>query len=91
MRKLIIAGLAAASLVGSASAALGQPVVVERYGHWDPAWGAEPGPPPRAMARHWRHREHMWYEHVHRCMTHERYDWHRDRYWDRGHWRSCAD
>jgi hypothetical protein len=91
MRKLILAGLAAASLVGAAGAAAAQTVVVERYGHWDPAWGAEPGPPPHAMARHWRHREHMWYEHVHRCMARERYDWHHDRYWDHGRWHACAD
>jgi hypothetical protein len=91
MRKLIIAGLAAASLIGGAGAAVGQPVVVERWGHWDPTWGAEPGPPPRALARHWRHRENHWYEHVHTCMNRERYDWHRDRYWDNGHWSACND
>jgi hypothetical protein len=92
MRKLILAGLAAASLVAGAGTAFGQTVVVERWGHWDPAWGAEPGPPPRVIARHWRHREHMWYAHVHRCMVHEGYDWHRDRYRDEHHrWVVCHD
>lgn len=46
MRKLLFATLAAAALMGAAAgSATAQPVVVERYGHWDPAWGAAPPPP----------------------------------------------
>ncbi|MDB5441886.1 MAG: hypothetical protein JWP86_1155 [Phenylobacterium sp.] len=90
MRKLIIAGLAAASLLGGAGVAVGQPVV-ERWGHWDPTWGADPGPPPRALARHWRHRENHWYEHVHNCMGRERYNPHRDMYWEHRRWVPCRD
>jgi len=91
MRKLILAGLAAASLMGGAGAAAGQTVVVERWGHWDPTWGADPGPPPRAAWRHWRHRENRWYQHVHSCMVHERYDPRRDRYWEHRRWVTCRD
>ena len=91
MRKLIIAGLAAASVIGGAGAALGQPVVVERWGHWDPAWGADPGPPPHAMWRRWHHRENAWYGHVHNCMVrYQRYDWRRDMYYEGHRWVRCG-
>jgi hypothetical protein len=88
MRRVILAGLAAASLVGAAGAAVAQP---ERWGHWEPAWGPDPGPPPRALARHWRHRENLWYAHVHRCMVREHYDVRRDSYRVGRRWVSCRD
>jgi hypothetical protein len=91
MRKLIVAGLAAASLMGGAGSALGQPVVVERWGHWDPTWGADPGPPPRAIARHWRNHEGRWYQHVHSCMVREHYDPRRDAYRVGHRWVVCRD
>ncbi len=55
MRKLLFAGLAAATLLGAASGSSAQ-VVVERYGHWDPAWGAAP-PAPMHRWRQWRGHE----------------------------------
>lgn len=91
MRRMLMAGLAAAMLAGSAGVAGAQTVVVERWGHWDPAWGADPGPPPRVVARHWRHRENHWYEHVHRCMVHERYNPRRDMYFEHRRWVTCRD
>jgi hypothetical protein len=88
MRKLILAALAGATLVGAGAASA--QVVVERYGHWDPAWGAAPPPPP-ARVTYWRHHRHEneWYEHVHNCMTHERYDARRDMYFEHRHWVAC--
>ena len=56
MRKLLFAGLAAATLLGAAGASSAQTVVVERYGHWDPAWGAVP-PAPLHRWHHWREHE----------------------------------
>ena len=88
MRKLITAALAGAALIGAAGAAAAQ----ERYGHWDPAWGDQPPPPPARVAR-WRHHQHdaEWYQHVHNCMAHERYDARRDRYFEHRHWVACHD
>ena len=40
MRKILFAGLAAATLIGAAGASTAQTVVVQRYGHWDNGWGA---------------------------------------------------
>ena len=91
MRKVITAGLAAVALAGAAGAANGQTVVVERYGHWDPAWGAVP-PPPRAAWRHWRGHEANWYGHVHQCMVKYRYyDPARDMYRVGKRWVACHD
>lgn len=96
MRKLLFAGLAAASLMGGvavSSAAGAQAIVVEeRYGHWDPAWGAIP-PPPMARWHHWRG-DHMgrWYGHVHSCMTrYGHYDPRRDMYLEGRRWTSCHE
>jgi hypothetical protein len=88
MRRLILAGLALASLAGAAGTAAAQP---ERWGHWDPAWGADPGPPPGAVARHWRHRETRWYGHVHNCMARQHYDPRRDMYQVGHRWVACHD
>ncbi|THD64024.1 hypothetical protein [Phenylobacterium sp.] len=88
MRKLLFAGLAAATLIGAAGVAGAQPV--ERYGHWDPAWGAAP-PPPLAKWHRWRGHEADWYGHVHTCMTHHGYDPRRDAYMDGHRWVTCAD
>ena len=86
MRRVILAGLALASLVGAGSA-----VAQERWGHWDPTWGPDPGPPPGAVAHHWRHRENQWYAHVHQCMGRSHYDAHRDMYRVGHRWVSCRD
>jgi hypothetical protein len=91
MHRLILAALAAASLAGAAGAAAAQPLPAERWGHWDPAWGARPGPPPRAIAHHWRARENMWYGHVHTCMARPHYDPRRDMYRVGRRWVVCAD
>jgi opacity protein-like surface antigen len=86
MRKLITAGLAAAMLAGVAGAAAAQPVVVERYGHWDQTWGAPPPPP----MRHWRGHRTEWYGHVHGCQTrYTTYDPHRDMYRVHNRWVAC--
>jgi opacity protein-like surface antigen len=90
MRKLLFAALAAATLAGAAGAASAQPVVVERYGHWDSAWGVAP-PPPRAAWRRWRGHEHEWYGHVHTCMVHPGYDARRDMWRDGHRWVACVD
>jgi opacity protein-like surface antigen len=91
MRKLLFATLAAAALMGAAAgSATAQPVVVERYGHWDPAWGAAP-PPPMHRWHRWRGHEAEWYGHVHTCMVHKGYDPHRDMYREGHRWVSCAD
>ena len=91
MRKLLFAGLAAATLIGSAGASIAQPVVVERYGHWDNAWGAPP-PPPMHSWRHWRGHEDRWYGHVHNCMVrYHGYDPHRDMYREGRRWVRCID
>ncbi|RAK60457.1 hypothetical protein DJ021_11895 [Phenylobacterium hankyongense] len=91
MRKLITAALAAAAFAGAAGVATAQPVVVERYGHWDHAWGVVPPPPPRAM-RHWRGHEAAWYGHVHNCMVRSHYyDPRRDMYREGRRWVPCND
>jgi hypothetical protein len=88
MRRLITVGLAAASLVGAASAASAQTVVVERYGHWEPAWGSMPPPPPRVA--YWRHRDRDWYGHVRMCSDrHHGYNPHRDMYRVGHRWVRC--
>jgi hypothetical protein len=86
MRKLMMAALAGASLVAAAGAAGAQ----ERWGHWDPSWGAQPPPPPARVA-YWKHHQHdaEWYEHVHGCMSHDRYDARRDAYYEHRHWVPC--
>jgi hypothetical protein len=91
MRKLILAGLTAALLAGaSGAAAIAQPV--ERWGHWDPAWGAAPPPPSRALMRRWRGRETGWYDHVHGCMArYHAYDPRRDMYREGRRWVACRD
>jgi hypothetical protein len=94
MRKLILAGLAAAAMCAGAGAANAQTVVVqERWGHWDPTWGRDPGPPPHAMWRHWRGHEDRWYGHVHTCMVryHSHYDYRRDMYRVGHRWVRCRD
>ena len=95
MRKLLFAGLAAATLMGGAAVtatATAQPVVVERYGHWDPAWGAQP-PPPMRTWHAWRgDHERVWYEHVHNCMVrYHGYNPHRDMYYEHRRWVRCSD
>ncbi|HEX4708859.1 hypothetical protein [Phenylobacterium sp.] len=91
MRKLMFAGLVAATLVGAAGASSAQPVVVERYGRWEPAWGAAP-PPPLHSWRHWRGHEGDWYGHVHNCMVrYHGYDPHRDMYREGRRWVMCHD
>ncbi|HEY2752420.1 hypothetical protein [Phenylobacterium sp.] len=91
MRNLIFAGLAAAALLSAAGASSAQPVVVERYGHWDPAWGVVP-PAPSHHWRHWREHEGAWYGHVHSCMTrYHGYDAHRDMYLEGHRWVACVD
>lgn len=95
MRKLLFAGLAAATLVTGATVtttATAQTVVVERYGHWDPAWGASP-PPPMHRWHNWRgDRERMWYGHVHNCMVrYHGYDARRDMYREGRRWVRCSD
>ena len=91
MKKLISAGLAAAALAGAAGSALAQPVVVERYGHWERTWGAEPpGPPARVV--YWRHHRGEWYGHVHNCMVrYHGYDARRDMYMSGHRWVRCHD
>lgn len=97
MRKFMIAGLAAAMAAGAGAAtvstsAAAQPVVVERYGHWDPAWGVVP-PAPMHRWRHWRgEHEHEWYGHVHNCLVrYSTYDARRDMYLEGHRWVSCRD
>lgn len=95
MRKLLTAGLAAALIAGAAgvagATAAQTTVVVERYGHWEPAWGAAP-PAPLHRWRHWRGHEHEWYGHVHSCMTrYSTYDAHRDMYRVGHRWVMCHD
>ncbi len=91
MRKIITAALAAASLIGTAGAASGQTVVVERYGRWEPAWGVAP-PAPNHRWRHWRGHEANWYGHVHNCMTrYTTYDARRDMYRVHKRWVACRD
>ncbi|MDB5444693.1 MAG: hypothetical protein JWQ97_10 [Phenylobacterium sp.] len=91
MKKLVSAGLAAALLVGAAGAAVAQPVVVERYGHWDRAWGAPPPGPPGRVA-YWRHHRTNWYGHVHNCMgRYHGYDPRRDMYMQGHRWMRCTD
>ncbi len=95
MRNLLTAGLAAASLITGATAFTGvagaQTVVVERYGHWDPTWGAAP-PPPMRRWRHWRGHEANWYNHVHGCMVrYHGYDARRDMYREGRRWTMCRD
>lgn len=91
MRKLLMAGVAAALLAGSAGAAGAQTVVVERWGHWEPAWGAQPPPPPRRVG-YWRHHERDWYGHVRHCsVTYHRYDPRRDMYYEGRRWIPCRD
>jgi hypothetical protein len=90
MRKLMIGGLAAATLLGAASTSSAQ-VVVERYGHWEPAWGSAP-PPPHHGWRRWRHHEANWYGHVHNCMVrYHGYDARRDMYREGHRWVACVD
>ena len=93
MRKLILAGLAATAMCAGVGAASAQTVVVqERWGHWDPTWGHEPGPPPHAMWRHWRGHEANSYGHVHNCMVrYHTYDAHRDMYRVGHRWVACRD
>ena len=93
MRKLMIASLAAALCGGAALQGAAQTVAVqERWGHWDPVWGHDPGPPPRAMLRHWHGRENAWYGHVHNCMVrYKGYDSHRDMYRVGHRWMACRD
>jgi hypothetical protein len=88
MRKLMFAGLAAATLLGAAGVSSAQPV--ERYGHWDNAWGVAPPAPRHEWAR-WRGHEAEWYGHVHTCMVHKGYDARRDMYREGHRWVSCAD
>ena len=97
MRRLMIAGLALASLAGTGAAAVAtssaaQTVVVERYGHWDPTWGEAP-PPPMHRWRHWRGEyAHNWYPHVHSCMVkYHTYDPRRDMYLEGRRWVPCHD
>jgi len=96
MRKLMLAGVAAASALAGgvatfATVAQAQPVVVERYGHWDPTWGEAP-PPPMHRWHHWRGREAEWYGHVHNCMVrYHGYDARRDMYMEGRHWVACRD
>ena len=92
MRKLITAAILAASLAGVAGAASAQGVVVvERYGHWDPAWGSAP-PAPHAGWRRWRGHETGWYNHVHSCSVRYRfYDARRDMYRTGHRWVACRD
>ena len=91
MRKILSAGLAAAALVGAAGAAVAQPVVVERYGHWEHGWGAPPpGPPARVV--YWRQHHDRWYGHVHNCMArYHGYDARRDMYRVGHRWVVCRD
>jgi hypothetical protein len=89
MRKLLFAGLAAAALLGAAGTGSAQ--VVERYGHWDPTWGATP-PAPMHKWHRWRGHEGDWYGHVHNCMTrYHGYDAHRDMYREGRRWVACTD
>jgi len=91
MRRILTAALAGAALLSAAGAASAQTVVVERYGHWDPTWGAEPGPPPRAVG-YWRHHREDWYGHVHNCMVRfHYYDARRDMYREGRRWVRCHD
>ena len=94
MRKLMFAGLAAATLMGAAGAASvssAQPVVVERYGHWDNTWGHAP-PPPLHKWHRWRGHEADWYGHVHNCMVrYHGYDARRDMYREGRRWVACTD
>jgi hypothetical protein len=95
MRKLLTAGLALAAGVGASSitfeAANAQPVVVERYGHWDDTWGRAP-PPPLRRWHNWRGHETNWYGHVHNCMVrYHGYDARRDMYREGRRWVACRD
>ncbi|HEY0436774.1 MAG TPA: hypothetical protein VGC92_09050 [Phenylobacterium sp.] len=96
MRKLLCAGLALATLATGgaavATSAAAQPVIVERYGHWDPDWGVAP-PPPLPRWRHWRGEyARNWYPHVHNCMVRfHTYDPRRDMYLEGHRWVPCAD
>ena len=91
MRKLLFAGLAAATLIGAAGASAAQPVVVERYGHWDRGWG-DPPPPPMHSWHRWRGHEARWYGHVHNCMVrYSTYDARRDMYRHGRRWVRCVD
>jgi len=88
MKKLISAALAAATLAAAGGAGA-QTVVVERYGHWDPTWGAMP-PAPHARMAYWRHHRADWYGHVHNCMVrYQRYDARRDMYYEGHRWVAC--
>jgi hypothetical protein len=90
MRKLMIAGLAVASLLGAASASSAQ-VVVERYGHWDNTWGHAP-PAPMHKWHRWRGHEAEWNGHVHNCMVkYHGYDARRDMYREGRRWVACTD
>jgi hypothetical protein len=90
MRRTILAGLTAALLAGAAGASVAQPV--ERWGHWDPTWGAAPPPPSRALMRHWRGHEAAWYGHVHSCLVrYHTYDARRDMYREGRRWVACRD
>lgn len=90
MRKLLFAGLAAATLLGAAGTGSAQ-VVAERYGHWDPEWGAAP-PAPKHKWHRWQGHEADWYGHVHNCMVrYHNYDPHRDMYREGRRWVACAD
>jgi hypothetical protein len=92
MRRLILAGLAATALVSGGAASAQTVTVQERWGHWDPTWGHQPGPPPHAMWRHWRGHEANYYGHVHNCMVrYHTYDAHRDMYRVGHRWVACRD
>jgi hypothetical protein len=90
VRKLMIAGLAVATLIGAAGASSAQVVVIERYGHWDNTWGAAP-PPPMHKWQRWQGHEAEWNGHVHNCMFHKRYDARRDMYRYGCRWVACVD
>jgi hypothetical protein len=92
MRKMMTASLAALMLAGAGMASAQTVVVHERWGHWDPTWGADPGPPPHRYWRHWRGHEADWYGHVHNCMVKfQRYDPRRDMYYEGHRWVPCRD
>ncbi|WP_293900298.1 hypothetical protein [Phenylobacterium sp.] len=80
-------------LAGAAGAATAQTVVVqERWGHWDPTWGREPGPPQHRYMRHWRGHENNYYGHVHNCMVkYHGYNPRRDMYREHRRWVPCRD
>jgi hypothetical protein len=90
MRKILFAGLAAVTLLGAATTSSAQ-VVVERYGHWDSAWGHAP-PPPMHKWHRWRGHEADWNGHVHSCMVKfHTYDARRDMYREGRRWVACPD